>query len=185
MTSRSATITNADRRLLALAFIPAAIVTWGLHESAHWLAGTALGYDMWMTFNNAGTVGGAYDSTAHQVVVTLAGPAVTWLQGIGALGLIRRSGALWAYSFLFLACWMRAVAMGISFVSHPNDEASASLLLGLPMWVLPAVSVAFLLVFAFRGSRELGAGWRENAIAYVMASAVTAVIVLSDQWLFG
>ena len=169
---------------LAGSFIFAAILTWGIHESAHWLMGSMLGYDMWITFNQVGLVQGEYKSDFHQMLVSMAGPIVTWLQAIGALLLIHRNGNLWIYSFLFLAFWMRAMAMGISFLTNPNDEASVSLLLGLPMWVVPAVSVTFLLVLTYQGSRLLNVGWKGNVVAYLMASLMSAIIVFSDQFLF-
>lgn len=142
--------------------------------------GTVLGYDMWMTFNHVGLVEGTYNSTIHLVAVALAGPLVTWFQGIAALVLIRRTSHVRYYPFLFLAFFMRACAMGISYISRPNDEAAASLALELPMWVLPVVFVLFLLSLTVSGSRRLGAGWKENALAFLMASLVVTLVVLSD-----
>ena len=174
----------ADYSWLAACFVPAVLATWGVHEGAHWLMGTTLGYDMWITFNNAGPVRGAYDTTVHRALVGMAGPAATWLQAIAALLLIRRLRALWTYSFLFLALWMRFLAFCISYISNPNDEASVSLLLGLPMWVLPAVSVALLATLTYMGRRSLMVGWKGNVLSYVMASLVSAVVVFSDRLLF-
>lgn len=173
-----------DLLTLAACFVPAAIFTWGIHEFAHWLTGEALGYDMWITFNQVGLVDGGYDSAWHQHLVTMSGPLVTLAQGFAALGLVRWSRKLWTYSFLFLTFWTRAVATGISYAATPNDEARVSLSLGLPMWVLPSVFVLILLTLTYFGSRHLRAGWKANAISYVMASVVTAAIVFSDQLLF-
>ena len=161
-----------------------AIFTWGIHELAHWLTGVGLGYEMWITFNQAGPVDGSYDSTTHRVLVSMAGPAITWVQGVVALILIQRTQTLWLYALLFLAFWIRAVAMGISYISNPNDEAVASTLLGLPMWVLPTASVLFLLVLTYKGSKRLNVGWKGNILCYLCASIVTTIIVFSDQWLF-
>ena len=166
---------------LAASFIPAAILTWGIHEYAHWLMGRSLGYDMWITFNQVGLVQGSYDSALHQGLVAMAGPFVTWLQAVAALFLIRQRRQLWSYSFLFLPFWMRTVAMIISFLSNPNDEARVSLLLNMPMWVVPAISVIFLFVLTYLGSRSLRAGWKSNGIGYIMASIVTAIVLYSDQ----
>ncbi len=169
---------------LAGSFIFAAILTWGIHEGAHWLMGSVLGYDMWITLNQVGLVQGEYASDFHQILVSMAGPIITWLQAIGAFLFIRRSEHLWIYAFLFLTFWMRAMAMGISFLTHPNDEASVSLLLGLPMWVVPAISVIFLLVLTYQGSRLLNVGWKGNLVSYLMASLMSTIIVFSDQFLF-
>ena len=175
---------TTDYLILAAYFFPAAVLTWGIHEYAHWLMGRVLGYDMWITFNQVGLVQGNYDTDLHQILVSMAGPIVTWLQALVALFLIRRTRHLWSYSFLFLAFWTRALALTISFLSNPNDEARVSLLLGLPMWIVPAISVIFLLALTYFGSRSLRAGWKGNAIAYVMASLVSAIVVFSDQLLF-
>ncbi len=71
------TWTGRDYLWLALAMFPAAIFTWGIHEVAHYLTGVALGYDMWITFNQVGPVDGAYESAAHANLISLAGPVVT------------------------------------------------------------------------------------------------------------
>jgi len=173
-----------DYLILAAYFIPATVLTWGIHESAHWLMGRALGYDMWITFNQVGLVQGNYDSDRHQILVGMAGPMVTWLQAIVTLFFIRRTRHLWSYSFLFLAFWMRILAMVISFLSNPNDEAHISLLLGLPMWIIPTISVIFLLILTYLGGRSLRAGWKGNLIAYVMSSVMTTIVVFSNQLLF-
>ncbi len=165
----------------ALMFIPAALVTWLAHELAHWLMGEALGYDMWMSLNGGGLVGeGAYDSALDRSLVDAAGPFVTYILAISAFALIRTTGSLLLYPFLFLQFYMRTVALGISILSQPNDEARISLELGLPLWLLPGIAVAFLLALTVIGSRMVRAGWAGNIIAYVMASLLSAAIVFLD-----
>ena len=114
----------------------------------------------------------------------MAGPFVTWIQAVVAWFFIVKRANIPLYAFLFLAFAMRAVAMGISFVSKPNDEAGVSLLLGLPMWLLPSISVAFLLGLTISGSKRLGVGWKGNAVAYVMTSVVSTMVVLLDGLIF-
>lgn len=169
---------------LALWFFPAAILTWGIHEGAHWAMGELLGYDMWMTFNEAGPVSGSYNSDMHNILIALAGPLVTIVQAIIAWFIIARSKNLIAYVFVFLAFYMRAVAMGISFTSKPNDEATASLLMGLPMWVLPAIIVTFLFMLTYASSKKLKAGWKINVLAYIMASVVATLVIFLNGVIF-
>ena len=165
----------------ALIFIPAALVTWLPHELAHWLMGEALGYDMWMSLNGGGLVGeGSYDGALDRSLVDAAGPLITYILAIGAFALIWTTGSLLLYPFLFLQFYMRAVALGISVVSQPNDEARISLGLGLPLWLLPGIAVMFLLALTVIGSRKVRAGWTGNIIAYVMASLLSAAIVFLD-----
>ena len=184
-TSSKSSLSFSRYLLLVIWFIPAAILTWGIHEFAHWATGEALGYDMWISFNHAGlNPGQQYRSTIHEIMVGIAGPAITWIQAIVAYIFLQRSKALRLYPFLFVTVWMRAVAMGISFLSQPNDEASISLLLGLPMITLPLLSVSGLLLLTYLGSRYLGVGWKENVLSYVLASLLTTIIVFSDQLVF-
>ncbi|MDH3990542.1 MAG: hypothetical protein OEV34_15515 [Gammaproteobacteria bacterium] len=165
----------------ALMFIPAALVTWLSHEFAHWQMGEALGYDMWISLNGGGLAGeGSYDSPLDRSLVDAAGPLLTYILAIGALALIRMTRSLLLYPLLFLQFYMRAVALGISVVSQPNDEARISLELGLPLWLLPGIAVTLLLVLTVIGSRTVRAGWTGNIIAYVMASLLSTAIVFLD-----
>jgi len=165
----------------ALMFVPAALLTWLPHEFAHWLMGELLGYDMWMSLNRGGLKGGGvYDSALDRSLVDAAGPLITCIVAITALVLIRKTGNLLIYPFLFLQFYMRAVALAISVVSQPNDEARISLELGLPLWLLPGIVVALLLALTVIGSRTVKAGWAGNVIAYVMASLLSAAIVFLD-----
>ncbi len=176
--------TGKDYAILFFAFYPAAMLTWGIHEGAHYLMGRALGYDMWISFNQAGLVEGDYESLLHRNLVSIAGPVVTAIQAVVAWLFVRKTKALWAYSLVFLAFWTRAMAFVISLVANPNDEARISLSLGLPIWVLPSISVAFMLFFTVLASRTLRAGWKGNLVAYLAASIVSALVVFSDQLLF-
>ena len=49
----------------------------------------AFDYSMWMSMNQAGLAEGAYESTAHNVIVTMAGPLVTYVQAGVAFFLAR------------------------------------------------------------------------------------------------
>lgn len=157
----------------------AGLLTWTIHELMHFQMGRWLGYEMWVSLNRAGLVEGTYQSTAHDIAVTMAGPAITYIQALVALVLIYRKNAVLAYPFLFFAWFMRTVAMGISFIS-PNDEARTSLDLGLPMWALPALAVTVLLAMTILGSRHLKLTWKTNALLYLLASLITAAIVFAD-----
>ncbi|MEI9809245.1 MAG: hypothetical protein WDO16_16040 [Bacteroidota bacterium] len=51
----------------------AVVLSWVLHEFAHWVAGTLLGYEMGMTFNKAFPANG-YTTDWHYQVISAAGP---------------------------------------------------------------------------------------------------------------
>ena len=83
--------TNERPRLgwgFALAFLPAAAFTWVLHEYAHWQMGELLGYDMWISLNQAGPTKGSYDSDLYAMLVSGAGPVVTYLQAAVAFAAV-------------------------------------------------------------------------------------------------
>lgn len=158
--------------------LAATVLTFLVHEAAHWLMGTGLGYSMTMSLNGATPAGGFRNAT-EAFWVTSAGPAVTVLQALVAFWFVRGRGSLPAYAFLFVAWFMRFAAMAVS-VMHPNDEARMSLALGWGMWLLPALVVAGLLVLTWLGSRRLKLGWRTNVACYLLCSAAFAAIVFLD-----
>ena len=79
---------------------------------------------------------------------------------------------------------MRIVALGISYTSKPNDEAAVSIILGLPMWVIPSIIVGILFYLTYLGSKKLQIGWKGNVLSYFMASIVVTLIVVLDGILF-
>lgn len=156
-----------------------AAFTWAAHEAAHFAAGRALGYGMWVSMNGAGLLEGSYASSAHTMIVAMAGPAVTYIQALVAWALLRRRPSGAAYIALFFALFMRLAAFALGIV-HPNDEARTSLELGLPVWAVPGVACLVLLALTVSGARTLGVGWRTNGALYLLASALTAAIVFGD-----
>src|SRR5690606_12386300 len=154
-------------------------LTFFLHELAHWATGEALGYSMQMSLNNARPADGTFVSSIDAALVSAAGPLLTLLQAVVAFLLIRRSGKPIIYPVLFIALFMRAVAMLVS-LANPNDEARVSQLLGLGTWTLPALVVAGLLAMTWNASRSLRLHWTVNVYAYLVASlAVTALVFIN------
>ena len=111
----------------------AMLMTYVLHESAHWAMGEILGYDMWLKINSVGLAQGEYSTEWHQHLVSAAGPLATVIQGIIAFLIIRKRQAFTAFAFLFSAFIMRLTAMLVS-INNPNDEARVSEWLGLGPW---------------------------------------------------
>jgi len=162
--------------------IIATLVTYILHEGAHWAVGEALGYDMWMKINSVGLARGEYSAVWHGQLVGAAGPLMTVMQGLVAFVLVRKQKTINAFVFLFTAFMMRFVAMLIS-LKNPNDEAGVSEWLGLGTWTLHIIVVALLLFLTLRGGKVLKLGWRSYGIAYVLVSITTAAIVLGEPHL--
>lgn len=120
------------------------IATMILHEIVHWIAGTALGYEMYFQLTKAGLVEGG-----------------------------------WRSDFDY------ALAMGMSAIFIPNDEARVSLFLELDWWVVPLVFVVPLLVLTVWASRALKFGFVVNFLCYVTVSLAFTLVVFADGQLAG
>jgi hypothetical protein len=162
------------RLLVALAGV--LVLTFVLHEAAHWAMGVALGHDMVVGLNGAGTRATTGVSARDAFLISAAGPFVTIVQALVAFQLARSRASTPAYAVLFAACFMRFAAAVVS-IAHPNDEARLSLALGWGMWTVPTLVVAGLLALTWSASRRLGIGWRTNALLYLTASVVVAALV--------
>ncbi len=152
--------------------------TFVIHEGAHWGAGTILGHQMSYGLN--GSVPSAATSAGDHALISIAGPLVTILQALIALYLVRTRRSLAAFAVLYAAAFMRVVAQGLSFIL-PNDEARVSDWLGIGFWTLPIVTASALVACTIWASRRLGASWRFNALAYLVASLTVSVIVGADM----
>ncbi len=162
-----------------LTLVIASVLTFVVHEAAHWIAGLALGHDMEMSLNGVVAAPGAAVPARDEFVITAAGPVMTALQALLAFAWIRSRGALLAYPFLFTAWFMRFAAAFVSLF-HPNDEARLSLQLGWGPWLLPIATVLALLLLTWIGARRLRLGWTTNTASYVLCSLLYAAIVFGD-----
>jgi hypothetical protein len=161
-------------------FVLVGIVTYVLHEAAHWVTGLALGYPVAFSLNGV-TPSGQMTASDH-VLFSLAGPAITAIGAVAAFVWLRRDRALTAYAIIYFAFFMRLVAAAASLF-NPNDEARASTLLGLGMWTLPAIMVLALGALTIVSSRALRLSWKVNVGAYVVSSVVISAIVGLDTLL--
>ena len=162
--------------LLLLIFL----MTFVIHEGAHWAMGEALGYDMEVSINRAGPVS-AEPTPFHAMLISAAGPVVTFLQAVIALILIGRTQAVFWFLTLFSAFFMRVMAFGVSFLNY-NDEARISLFLGWHWWLLPLLVVSTLLLLTIQGSRKLGLGWKSWGLGWIVLSFGAAGIIFSEPY---
>jgi hypothetical protein len=160
------------------AFAVIAVATYLIHEAAHWLAGTALGYPMSYGINSV-VPGSAMTATDH-MLMSAAGPAVTILIALGAFVLVMRRQSMAAYAALYFALFMRITAAGVS-VFNLNDEARISDMLGWGPWSLPSAVILVLLIPTVIASRHLRLSWKVNVLAYAVSSVVTAAVVGLDM----
>lgn len=154
-----------------------------IHEGAHWLTGTALGYDMYAGLSRSGLVSGDYSTDWHAQLVTLAGPAFTLTFGLFGAWAARARAWLIGYELAYVAFSQRLLALVIgTLASVPNDEARLSLALGLPFWALPVLVCSILFVALVMASRALRISWLTHGLMYVVISiGFTAIIMLDGQ----
>lgn len=161
-----------------LAFVAIFFLTNLLHEGAHWLAGAAFGFDMAFGLNAV-----RYLSPAEpwqRIVLDASGPVYTILQGVLAYVLVRRSGSITAFAFLYTAAFSRLTA-GLVSVLHPNDEARVSVFLGLGKWTLPVLVAGGLIALVVSASKRLKLGWKDQVACYLVASLAISAIVGLDR----
>lgn len=160
----------------------AAALTFVLHEAAHWAAGEALGYDMFLRANSSGLARGEYKAEADAMIVTIAGPAFTVLQALVAFLFARGAQSVTAFAFVLSALLMRILAAAVSF-GNPNDEARFSLWFGFGPWAVFAVVIGLLLVLTISAARAVGASWREIAAGVVVWVIFASAIILGERQL--
>ena len=158
------------------------LATFVVHELFHWLAGTLLGYPMRITPNRVGPLTAMLP--VHHTIMSAAGPLVTYVQAAVGYALVRRRASLVGFAMVYMAFFMRLLAMAVS-VFNPNDEARISRDLGLGLWTLPALVVVALLILVYLSSRRLRITAREQLVCYLVASVVVTVFVGADYLWFG
>jgi hypothetical protein len=152
-----------------------------IHESAHWVMGTALGYEMLVSPNH---VWSRMEATpADAMVISAAGPIVTIVQGLLGFLLVKSRQSRFGFAMLYMAFFTRFVAMGVS-VFNPNDEARIGSQLGIGMWTAPALVVALLFGLVYLSSRRLKLGARDQLYCFVVASIVVTLVVGIDRFIF-
>lgn len=158
----------------------AVLLSWLIHEGAHWGMGQLLGYKMHMTLNTASPTQ-AFTSLTHENLVSAAGPIVTLLQAVVVFILLRLRWLKKLYPFLVVCLYMRLLAAGISFL-NPNDEARISASLGIGTFTLPLLvsTVLFLLVYSISRQYRLSKKFNIGTVLLIMLFA--SILVLADQF---
>ena len=176
---------NSNRgryKQLASALLLVGVATFVVHELFHWLAGTLMGYPMRITPNHVGPLTAMLP--VHHTVMSAAGPLVTYAQAVIGYALVKKRASLVGFAMVYMAFFMRLVAMGVSFF-NPNDEARISSDLGLGLWTLPALVVGTLFVLVYFSSRGLRLTARDQVLCYLVASVVVTLFVGADFLWFG
>jgi len=161
------------------------IVTMLLHEVVHWLIGRALGYEMYFTLSKAGLIEGTWRNEADYAIVSIAGPLFTLTVGAFGAWLAISRKVMFGYELIFTAFMQRFLAMVMSGLFIPNDEARVSLFLGFSWWVLPLAFLLPLLALTIWASRALKFGILVNFLCYLTVSTAFTLAIFSDGQIAG
>jgi hypothetical protein len=171
---------NINLKLIAISLI-AVFLSFFFHESAHYITGKLLGYDMWMNLNAVGLVEGqTYDKEWHEQLVSISGPIFTIIQAIVFFYIIKKTKNLSWYPFLFITALIRLFATVISATKMANDEARVSEWLGIGKMTLPIIVSFFLIGLVIKTTLDNKINWKVNATIYaIMSIGITTIIFLN------
>lgn len=155
----------------------AVVITFILHEFAHWDTGQFLGYDMIMTLNTVYPVKGSYDLPWHYTLISFMGPMTTLIQGFMIFLLIRYNHSKNLYPLLFVCFYMELLA-GVMNLIHPNDLGRISISFGLPLLTLPVVFIMLQGVLLFKTTK------REQYDVKFMALVFFSTMLFSSIWIW-
>ncbi len=161
--------------------IIAIFLTFFFHEMSHWIAYELLGYDAGFTLNGASVKDATIKLTKTQRMITSAsGPIFTILQGIAFYLILQKHKNILLYPFLFLPFIMRLGA-GWANRFQPNDEGRISLDLGLNLYAISTIVVAFLFFLVFRISRKNHYTFVQNVITFIISAILLFALAYIDS----
>jgi hypothetical protein len=163
-----------------LATLAAVALTWLIHEFAHWFTGESLGNEMAMTLNTCNPVSGSYKEDWHKLIISAAGPIVTFAQALVIYILLQKNYSYLLLPSLLTCFYMRLVAGGISVI-NPNDEARISETLGLGTFTLPILISSILFYLAYQIVRKRKFTTKQITVAVLLIMLFSSIIILTDQ----
>jgi hypothetical protein len=161
--------------------IVATFLTFFFHELFHWLAYEALGYEAGFTLNGASTRGSDVNLTKlERIITSSSGPIFTMIQATVFYFLLKKHKNIMLYPFLFIPFIMR---LGASWANQfkPNDEGRISLDLGLNLYAISIIVVAFLFFLIFKISRDNKYSVVFNIITFVTSGVLLFTLVYLDS----
>ncbi len=149
--------------------IVATFLTFFFHEMCHWISYELLGYDAGFTLNGASVKDSTIKlSKTHRIITSASGPIFTIIQAIIFYLILKKHKNIMLYPFLFLPFVMR---LGASWANRfqPNDEGRISLDLGLNLYVVSIIVVAFLFFLVFKISKKNKFSIVLNIITFIVS----------------
>lgn len=159
----------------------AVILTWFVHEFAHWLTSELLGYEAVMQLNGVRPQYGVYPTEHHQVIISISGPIITILQGMLFYFMLKKRWNKYLYPLLFTPFYMRFFAGAMNFL-NPNDEARVGQYLGIGTHTLSIIVSIFLFALVYIISKKHKLGLKFQLWTIVTIIVMSWLIILTDQY---
>lgn len=168
-----------------IAYIPiiftATLVTFILHEMAHWVAYEILGYRAGFRLNFANVKNPAVQlSNAEKIITSFSGPLFTIIQAFICFFLLRIRNQIFLYPFLFVPFVMRLGAAWANQFS-PNDEGRISLILGLNLYTISVIVVLIHFVLIYMIARKNSYSLKINILTFLISLIAIILIVYLDH----
>ncbi len=159
----------------------ATLVTFILHEMAHWVAYESLGYSAGFRLNFANAKDPAVQlSDAEKIITSFSGPLFTIIQAFICYLILRNRNQIFLYPFLFVPFVMRLGAAWANQFS-PNDEGRVSLILGLNLYAISVIVVLIHFVLIYLIARKNSYSLKINALTFLFSLVGIILIVYLDQ----
>ena len=166
---------------ILLAFL-AVLVTWLIHEFAHWLAYTLQGYDAFMGLNKAGVRGDSTPNIDQQILGAAAGPIITLLQAVLVYFYLKRRGwNKYLYLLVFIPFYMRFLAGLMNFIM-PNDEGFISQHFGLGLFTISILISLALFALVYKTSKIFELKPKFHIITTLLVMVFSSLVILADQF---
>lgn len=158
------------------------LLTWIIHEFAHWLMSKLLGYETTMRINGTFYIDGEYPTDIQKIYVSASGPIIKILQGFFAYIYLKNRGwNKYFYPILFIAFYMRFLAGLMNFINL-NDEGRISKFLGIGTYTLSIIVSGFLFYLVFKISKKYQLNSKFQILTALFVIAVSSILILSDMY---
>jgi len=158
----------------------AVVITFVLHEFAHWDTGQFLGYDMIMTLNTVSPAKGSYDTDWHYTLISFMGPITTLIQAFMVFLLIRYNHNKNFYPLLFV-CFYIEVLAGVMNLINPNDLGRISMAFGLPLLTLPILFITLQGVLLFKTTKREGYDMKFVGLVFFSTILFSSIWILMNN----
>ncbi|NMH88694.1 hypothetical protein [Flavivirga algicola] len=160
---------------VALSFIPIAFFTYLFHEFGHWVVGEILGNDMTLSLNSSNARTGVLIKEAHNLYISIGGPAFTILQALIFLLITKHKKSVYTYSVTFFAVFSRFFSIVLGGFSQ-QDEARISLMLNVNKYLIATIVLSILLLIIWKCNRIMKLNFK--AVGYFITLSTLVILLV-------